>query len=78
MVKMMIEGIYITDYEEGHAPPTLPVLYVAMVDDQVYLEIGEYEETHKERVFKMKESVCVSIDSLTRALLALNKQPNKK
>lgn len=66
-----IENIYITQSEDNTAPPSYDVLSVGVVGDDVYLEIGSFDEDYTKRTFEVKEFVAVPLRELLTVLNAL-------
>jgi hypothetical protein len=59
MLVRMSYTFQLTDFEEEHAPPSLPVLDVTVVGTTIFLAICEYDESNTERTLNVIADISV-------------------
>lgn len=61
---------YLNDVEEHYSPPEMPLLRVEIVDDTLFLAIGEWVDGYDRTEFNVTAQVAVDVQSLGDVVLA--------
>ena len=67
-----VQYVMLADSDDNYAPPEKPCLQVAQIGDDVFLDIGKYDETHDTSTFRPTGRISVRREALMRALDLIN------